>query len=393
MCFSAPKINVPPPPPAPEPPKPSPQEEALRAKQTELMEENLVILRQTRAQDEASRVAFEKATGMPLGEFVAQQAKAQVGLGDLTRAGQERQLAREARMEPLEEEALRGTIDAYKRALAREERLDPLQEGVLRQQLTAMERDLADREQARTQLEARREAFVKATGLSPEEAEVGEAKRQLDISTELHGRFQKALKGELPVDPALERALGEQETSIREDVLRRTGPGGDLGDIGLRNIAEFRKRAEELRYKARTGVIGEAEQYGMALSPALLRVGATRDMAASRGGGAPLSTAERGLALPPDVFSRPSTAGLMIPGLFRGRIMESPPQLGDLARSYFADRALKARAGELGYQGLLQNVSLKTGAHASQAAFDAAQQQALINGMFGLAGIGVGAMV
>ena len=66
------------------------------------------------------------------------------------------------------------TIDAYKRALAREERLDPLQEGVLRQQLTAMERDLADREAARTQLEARRTAFVKATGLTPEEAEVGE---------------------------------------------------------------------------------------------------------------------------------------------------------------------------------------------------------------------------
>mgnify|MGYP001570445776 CR=1 FL=1 len=282
-------------------------------------------MREQRAQDEASRVAFEKATGMPMGEFVAQQAKAQVGLSELTR--------------------------------------------------TAQERDFADRERARTELEARRAAFVKATGQTPEEAEVGEAKRQLDLSTQLSDRFQKALRGELPVDPTLERALGEEETGIREDVLRRTGPGGDLGDIGLRNIREFRKRAEELRHKARTGAISEAEQYGFALSPALLRIGGPRDVAAATSAGAPPSSA----------------AALAIPGLFRGSVIESPPQLGDLARSYFADRSLRARAGELGYQGALQNVSLVSGANASRASFQAAQQQALINGMFQLGGAGIGA--
>lgn len=325
MCFKAPTINIPPPPPAPVAPPPSPREEAIRDKEFQLLEENLGLIKQQRTQDEASRAEFERLTGKSLGAFTAEQARSQAEVGDLVRAAQTRQIERER---------------------------------------------LADE-----QLQTRRTAFQTALGITPEQAEVEETGRQIELSRDLHARYKKALAGELPVDPALERSIGEEEQRIREELVRAAGPGAELGDIGLRNIGAFKKRAEELRHAARTGAIGEAEQFGFALTPGLLRITQPRD---ARGGA--------------DALSRNAASNLALPQLFRGQVEAGPPQLSTIAQALFADRALQARAGELGYQGNLDYNRLLTGARSTRATTQAGINSALLSGAFGLGGAGIGAI-
>lgn len=325
MCFGSPKISVPAPPPPPAVPPPTEQELNLQRQQAALLEENLGIIRQQRAEDVAGRAAFEKATGIPMGEFVAKQAKGTIEITDLIR-------------------------DAHRRQLAREQQADE-------------------------QLQAQRAEFMRVVGLSPEAAEAEEAGRQLKLSRALGERFEKATKGELPVSPGLERALTTEEQQLGEQMLRDLGPGWETGTPGIEAVRRFRQSAEELRENARRGAINEAEQFGFALNPALLRVTAARN---ARGG--------------VDTMGRSTAAGLAIPQMFRGNVYDSPPQIGDIYRQLFADRALQFNANTTGYQGQLQHNQLLTNARTSRAGYQAATNQALINGMFGLAGAGVSAI-
>lgn len=77
-------------------------------------------------------------------------------------------------------------------------------------------------------------------------------------------RTQAALEGELPVSPALEQNLSEQEKNLRARLRDQLGPGFETSTPGIEALAEFEQRSEALREEARRGQLTAAEQ--MALS-------------------------------------------------------------------------------------------------------------------------------
>jgi hypothetical protein len=67
-----------------------------------------------------------------------------------------------------------------------------------------------------------------------------------------------ALKGELPVDPAVEQDIQRGEAQLREELARRGIKPGS-GDIYSRVISEFQRGANALRYGVRTGEMTTAD--------------------------------------------------------------------------------------------------------------------------------------
>lgn len=89
-----------------------------------------------------------------------------------------------------------------------------------------------------------------------------EQQKAAEIESLFQDRSLKALKGELEVDPALERDLSEGERQLRDQMTRQLGPGWETSTPGIEALANFRKRADELRSAARTGQLTLAEQLG-----------------------------------------------------------------------------------------------------------------------------------
>lgn len=87
-----------------------------------------------------------------------------------------------------------------------------------------------------------------------------EQQQQQQIESKLRERTLAALEGNLPVDPALERSLTEGRATLGETLLRQLGPGYETSTPGIQALAEFNKRAEELRFGARTGALSLSEQ-------------------------------------------------------------------------------------------------------------------------------------
>lgn len=76
-------------------------------------------------------------------------------------------------------------------------------------------------------------------------------------------RSIKALKGELPVDPALEEDLKTQEETLRNKLATQFGPGYETSSPAIEAMEGFRRSAEILREGARTGQLTLAEQIGL----------------------------------------------------------------------------------------------------------------------------------
>ena len=89
----------------------------------------------------------------------------------------------------------------------------------------------------------------------PEQAEI----RQL-----LEERSLAALRGELPVDPGLERELSDQERELRERLRRQLGDGFETSTPGIQALSEFETRKQQLLEGARRGDLTLAEQLGLA---------------------------------------------------------------------------------------------------------------------------------
>lgn len=109
-------------------------------------------------------------------------------------------------------------------------------------------------------------------GVGLEEFEGQEALRAAGISRQQSERMEKALKGELPIDPALERQIGEDEKQVRQKLLDQVGPGYETSTPGIESLATFRQRSEELRSAARRGEIdaglgpaAASAQFGLSL--------------------------------------------------------------------------------------------------------------------------------
>ena len=338
----------PPPPPAPSYPGPTPEELDLYKAQRGLLEENLAIARR-------------------------QQAL------------QEQQLARE--------EATRGRIDVavggIENYIAEQARQAAELAGLSRQQI---ERELSLTNQVYQQAQDARKAYIDATGMTPEAAQALEGKQQLDVSQQLYGRYQKALRGELPVSPGLERSLGEQRETLVNSLLGSLGPGYMLSTPGQRALAEFDKRAEELRDQARTGAIGEAEQYAYALTPA------TQRAAQAYGGALGTGAATRGIVSP--------SAGLVLPTQYFAPSMPqyvgTPPQLDPLLASFGAERANQyggalvpyntaVQSGNMGYRGMLDYTNMLNQGRFGVAGARAQAQGNLLASLIGAGGMVAGA--
>jgi hypothetical protein len=90
-----------------------------------------------------------------------------------------------------------------------------------------------------------------------------EREQEREIQRLFRERSLAALKGELPVDPALERSLKEEEAEIRNRLASQFGPGYETSGPAIETLSKFFESAEVLRSGARTGQLTLAEQLGL----------------------------------------------------------------------------------------------------------------------------------
>lgn len=83
------------------------------------------------------------------------------------------------------------------------------------------------------------------------------------LEKELTERSLAALRGELPVDPGLERNLSRQEETLRERLTKQFGPGYETSSAGIETLGDFEANREGLRSAARRGELTLSEQLGI----------------------------------------------------------------------------------------------------------------------------------
>ncbi len=83
-------------------------------------------------------------------------------------------------------------------------------------------------------------------------------KQNHDIALASGARTLAALKGELPVDPAVEQDITRGRQELMEELRNRLGPGFETSDPGMRALAEYDRNATAIRYQVRTGELNSA---------------------------------------------------------------------------------------------------------------------------------------
>jgi hypothetical protein len=83
------------------------------------------------------------------------------------------------------------------------------------------------------------------------------------LERQLMARSEAAIRGELPLDPGLERGIAEEGRGLNMTLRQQLGPGFETSTPGAQARAEFAKRASELRASARRGELTLAEQLGL----------------------------------------------------------------------------------------------------------------------------------
>jgi hypothetical protein len=78
-------------------------------------------------------------------------------------------------------------------------------------------------------------------------------RQQYDISRLQQNRLEAALGGTLPVDPAMEENLKNEEGKLREYLSQTLGPEYEQSTAGIQALSKFQTQAESLRYSARRG--------------------------------------------------------------------------------------------------------------------------------------------
>lgn len=101
------------------------------------------------------------------------------------------------------------------------------------------------------------------TGITMNADETARRDQENEITRLLGERSLAALKGELPVDPGLEKDLSVQEQELRNRLTQQFGPGYETSSPGVEALEEFRRTSEILRFGARTGQLTLAEQLGI----------------------------------------------------------------------------------------------------------------------------------
>ena len=84
-----------------------------------------------------------------------------------------------------------------------------------------------------------------------EDDELNQLERE--IALEAGERTLAGLRGELPVDPALERDLANRKEEVKERLLRQLGPGFETSSPGIETLARFDEEAQVVRSAVRQG--------------------------------------------------------------------------------------------------------------------------------------------
>lgn len=203
-------------------PQPTAEENALRSEQTKLLEMQRGVLLQQQQQQNALMPLFAQQLGVTL------QRDAQ---GNIIGATQD---PRSARLAGMQQDVLEKTLNDI---------LHPERNPTL-----AKQQKLLD-----LQLQAQTDAL---TG--------PQAKMNKEIERLLGEKTLKGLRGELPVDPALERDITQQETTLKDRLRAQFGAGYESSSPGIEALQKFGEGANVLRDQARRGEITLAEQLSLA---------------------------------------------------------------------------------------------------------------------------------
>ena len=87
-----------------------------------------------------------------------------------------------------------------------------------------------------------------------------EAQARKDYENQLLAHQRKALAGELPVDPTLERALTEGEQQLRAQLQAQLGTGYETSTPGIQALEQYRQRAAEARSNVAHGQLTSGQQ-------------------------------------------------------------------------------------------------------------------------------------
>lgn len=130
------------------------------------------------------------------------------------------------------------------------------------------------------------------TGITMRGDETARRAQENEITRLLGERSLQALRGELPLDPALERSLAQGEEELRNTLASQLGTGYETSTPGIQALDEFRTSAEILRAGARTGQLTLAEQLGITREQqAQFRRGTSQDVLRTSAIGDPLTFA------------------------------------------------------------------------------------------------------
>ena len=129
-------------------------------------------------------------------------------------------------------------------------------------------------------------------------------------------RSAAALRGDLPVDPATERELGNRENILNETLRRQLGKDFATSGPGIEALARFNEEASTIRGGARRGDLSLAEQLSLArgasnsssIDQLIARVGGVQGLDLGASG-----AAAQGV----------QTAGIPLSQMFQNRQLES----------------------------------------------------------------------
>lgn len=201
-------------------PKPTAEENALRSEQTALLQAQRDILLQQQKQQNALLPLFAQQMGFDL-QFDSQ--------GNVI-GGTQSENAKH--MKDLQDQVLEKSLNQM---------LNPESDPLYAQQMQLYKTQL-QRMQDDAQLDPQR----------------------MDIEKQLLTRSQKALAGELDLDPALERDITGQRQALQERLQSQFGPGYDTSSAGIEAMNRFEESASVLRSQARHGELTLSEQLSLA---------------------------------------------------------------------------------------------------------------------------------
>lgn len=159
-------------------------------------------------------------------------------------------------------------------------------------------------------------------------------------------RSGQAMRGELPVDPTLQRQFDTSERTLRDSLLKNLGPGYETSTPGIQALTDFGERKNNSIYSAQHGEIGSAAQLALAMQQGNL---------ANYSAGQTVSNPSLNSAQALQPFSMQGTTGASMQGYMSG--VQAPFQglggLGTLSDLYGKAQAPYAQQRQDEYQNVL----------------------------------------